>query len=412
VAAVACLTSTVLGCGDRDRAPFAREVADAMPRIEQVVGVKFKTPPTIQERSREEVRAFLEGKVTEEKVAADLAGAERAYKRFGLLPETMDLRALMVDVLTEQIAGYYDPETKVLYVVRGADKTIANMTVQHELIHALQDQYLNLDSLQKLEGDNDRQVAIQSMLEGQATYEQLVATVGDLEVIEQRFPNGWAGVRDQIRAQVGTTPVLGTAPLIIQETLIFPYLSGAEFIRRFEDRRPGAVPWDSIPQSTEQILHAEAYFPARDAPLRITLPEPAAGRRVYENNLGEFEIRIFLYHHLRDMQTAMSGSQGWAGDRYVLVETPQGDAVAWLTFWDSVVEAGEFHNAMVTIVGRRFGAPLPTYPAPATREYVARGRTLRLSTGEVDGHPVVYFVDAPQGARVDLLDLRRVRAAR
>ena len=61
----------------------------------------------------------------------------------------MDLRAFFLRMLTEQIVGYYDPATKMLYVVNGADEQIVGVTITHELVHALQDQYVNLDSLQK-----------------------------------------------------------------------------------------------------------------------------------------------------------------------------------------------------------------------------------------------------------------------
>ena len=56
----------------------------------------------------------------------------------------------MLELLTEQVVGYYDPATKVLYVVDGAEPAMVNVTVTHELVHALQDQYLNLDSIQKI----------------------------------------------------------------------------------------------------------------------------------------------------------------------------------------------------------------------------------------------------------------------
>ena len=69
----------------------------------------------------------------------------------GLLPDSLDLRKFMLSLLTEQIVGYYDPTTKVLYIVQGASDEMVGVTVSHELVHALQDQYINLDSLQKVQ---------------------------------------------------------------------------------------------------------------------------------------------------------------------------------------------------------------------------------------------------------------------
>src|ERR1017187_366793 len=97
--------------------PYAKEVAAAIPLIEKSVGLKFKTQPKVESRSKDEVRSFLEKKFNEDLPALELAGAERTYKLFGLIPDTLDLRTFMLGPLTEQVAGYYDPDTKVLYVV-------------------------------------------------------------------------------------------------------------------------------------------------------------------------------------------------------------------------------------------------------------------------------------------------------
>src|SRR3954463_381345 len=119
--------------------PFASEVADAVPRIEQSTGLKFKRPPKVELRSKEQVRDFLIKKFDEETPASEIKGEEAAYKLLGMLPDTLDLRKFYLAVLTEQVIGYYDPATKVLYVVNGADEKTVNITLTHELVHALQD---------------------------------------------------------------------------------------------------------------------------------------------------------------------------------------------------------------------------------------------------------------------------------
>src|SRR6185437_7434641 len=170
---VACQQDRPAGSG-----PYAKEVAAAIPAIEKSVGLKFKTPPKVESRSKDEVRAFLEKKFNEDLPALELAGAERAYKLFGLIPDTLDLRKFMLGLLTEQVAGYYDPATKVLYVV-GAQGNgpgavtpeMISITITHELVHALQDQYFPLDSLEKEHGDNDRTSAVQAVIEGEAVFE-------------------------------------------------------------------------------------------------------------------------------------------------------------------------------------------------------------------------------------------------
>ncbi len=406
IALGALLLASASACDRSSSNPYERYVNEAIPKIEAEMGLRFTSPPKLEERSRSQLEAFLNEKFEEEQSIRTIVGAERAYKRLGMLPGDLELRPYMHALLTEQIAGYYDPATKTLYVMEGADRTIARLTISHELVHALQDQHFNLDSVQKVEGDNDRQLAVQALLEGQATYAHFMVMMGN----EESIPGGWETIREGIRSQVATQPLLGTAPIILQETLIFPYLSGAEFIRRTKRLRPDRPVFDSIPQSTEQILHEASYFSDYDPPSDITLPPLATGATAaYENNLGEFETRIFLYQHLRDESMASRGAAGWDGDRYVVFDTPQGEGIAWVSVWDSAEDAGEFVDGVVRGIARRFGTPEPSYPSSGVRQYTARGRTLRLTVGAVAGRPAVLYVDVPENGNLVPLDLARVR---
>jgi hypothetical protein len=389
----------VSACSERRRleGPYAKVAGDAIPRIEKVTGLKFKTDPKIEARSRDDVRAFLEGRFREDLPDEEIAGTRAAYTRFGLIPDTLNLRAFMLDLFTEQVVGYYDPKAKTLYVIQEAPPEQANMIIAHELVHALQDQYMSLDSLQHLRGDNDRQIAAQALIEGEAMIVQLQAMVGAAGGdIGSLVPGGWDRVREIIRETSSQQPIFATAPRIIQETVIFPYLSGAEFMRTFQQLRPGETPYADMPRSTEQVLHARAYFSERDAPTRITLPRPRVGRDRYQNNLGEFEIRVFLYEHTRDNAGAVRAAAGWDGDRYMVVETPRGEALVWVTVWDSAVEAGEFTESLDRAIGRRFDGELMR-PMPGGKRYEVSGREVSWWGGDVGGRPTIIYTDAPAG---------------
>ncbi|HJP61393.1 MAG TPA: hypothetical protein VJ865_15405, partial [Gemmatimonadaceae bacterium] len=220
--------------------PYATEVREAIPMIERAVGLKFKTPPKVQTRSKEQVRDFVTRQFTDSLALHDIAGQEAAYKRLGMIPDTLKLQPFLTSLLEEQIVGYYDPHTKVLYVVNGAPKDMVGITITHELVHALQDQYISLDSVQKIRDDNDRLEAAQSVFEGQAVYEQISIMLGGSN-IAINLPGGWDRIRDMIRENQSSMPEFAAAPKVIHETLIFPYLSGAEFYRNFKERKPGAV---------------------------------------------------------------------------------------------------------------------------------------------------------------------------
>ncbi|MGI9077203.1 MAG: hypothetical protein ACR2G6_07735 [Gemmatimonadaceae bacterium] len=400
LAAVWLAFASCNGGGDRGDGPYADIVAENVPRIERATGLKFKTAPRIEKRSRDQIREFLLGRVKEERATRELLGQQTAYRRLALLPETLDLPAFLVNLLTEQVAGYYDPKTKILYVPDDARAEVLEQTVTHELVHALQDQYANLDSIQEITGDNDRVTAASSVMEGQATFVSLRLMGGQLIA--------WDKAREMIRQSQSAMPLFSTAPTIIQETLLFPYLSGAEFISRYDARHARSSPFSgALPVSTEQILHADAYFDTRDDPVRITLPPPSTGENTYENNLGEFETRVLLFEHTRDQNLAVRAAAGWDGDRYVVISTPRGDGIAWLTIWDSAVDAAEFSNAMEEGIAARFKSPAEPIPSGGKR-YSSRTRELMLWGGEVSGRAAVLFVDVPQGVDTNVLDVGKV----
>ena len=387
--------------------PFESEVRRAIPKLEESIGLTFKTPPRLELRERDDVREFLERQFNEQLTPLELAGTQAAYRRFGLLPDTLDLRSFLLDLLTEQVAGYYDPATKVLYVVRDAPKDVTSIIISHELVHALQDQYTPLDAALALKGDNDRQVAMQAVMEGQAVYEQMSAMFGgDMGL---RMPNGWDDVREAIRSGQASMPLFARAPEIIQETLLFPYLSGAEFARQFKRARPGQAPFSPVAASTEQILHPEKYLSdAPDLPTRITLPAPRGATLVHEDNLGEFEVRLLLNQHLGDAGTASRAAAGWDGDRYQLVNTPRGEGIAWFTLWDSAVDAAEFRDTMQRALERRFKIRQAPSGTTELRTWTAADRFITLATAMVNGRPVVIYEDMPQGFSTRVIDASRV----
>jgi len=398
--------------------PYAKQVNAAVPAIERSIGLKFKTPPKVETRSKDEVRAFLEKKFDEDQPALEIAGAEQAYRLFGLLPDTLNLRKFMLTLLAEQVVGYYDPATKVLYIVGGSggkDGAVPEMvgvTINHELVHALQDQYLPLDSLAKAHGDNDRQSAMQAVIEGQATFEQMSMMLGGGN-FAARLPGGWDRVRQMIRDSQGSMPVFATAPLIIQETLLFPYLSGAEFARQVKEQgRTAAQLYGHLPVSTAEVLNPGRYLDSTVVPLRVTLPAPKGVKVTRDNNLGEFETRLLLMQHLNDVEAATRGAAGLAGDRYYVVSTPKGAGITWVTVWGTAVGAAQFRDAMERIIEKRFEVKAGAGGNGDSRRFSGKGRRLELVAVTVDGRPAVLYTDVPDGSSTDVIDVKKVRVAR
>ena len=406
-AAAACDRRKAPADALRTNEQLAAKIATITPRIEELVGLRFKTPPRAEIHSKSDVRAVIERQFNESAAARDLSGQEAAYKRLGLIPDTLDMRKYFVELLTEQVIGLYDPKTKTLYVVGDLPTEVVGLTTAHELVHALQDQYFNLDSIQRVERDNDRAEAAAAVIEGQATYVHTAYTVGTANVAA-RLPGGWDRIRQEIRNRQSQMPLFSSAPLIVQETLLFPYVSGLEFMSRFSSARAGKQPLADPPRSTEQIIAPDRYFVTRDTPTTIVLPPLRGGAATYENGLGEFETRLLLYEYLADQGTSMRGAAGWDGDRYAVMRTGGGEGIVWVSVWDTAVDAGEFYDAMDEGIKKRFKIASVGEHTGA-RTYAAGARSLTLSTVEVQGRPVVVYVDVPRGASTDVLDVRAIR---
>jgi len=397
-------------CGERAAAtgtgPYADKVAEDVPKIEKALGVKFKTPPKLEIRDREQVRQFVLAKLNEPAVIKQTAAEESVYKLLGMIPDTMHLADALVRVLSEQIMGYYDPKTKVLYVVKDAPEEFVGITIMHELVHALQDQYVNLDSLESVVDDDDRAAAAQAVVEGQAMYEQMYIMAGAGGNIAAQMPGGWESIRATIRETQTTQPVFSSSPMVIQETLLFPYINGGDFVHRFKAHEPGKLPFDKLPVSTTQLMHDSAYFSKTpDVPREIVLPKIPG--TVSTNDLGEFSTRLFFYQHTRDRELSTRAAQGWAGDRYALVKTPAGDALVWVSVWDTPNDAAEFMSAIDAAMAARYNVrPLVK---GEKRHFETAKRTIDVDVREMGGRPVVLYVDEPAGTSTNMVDFAQVK---
>jgi hypothetical protein len=383
---IACLVGAaivVAACRGLERAragsgadELARLVDSLRVPVERAAGLTFRTPPRSALRTREQVRAYLIAKLDEELPPARMAGLETAYRLFGLLPDTVALRRLLLDLYSEQVAGYYDPDSATLFGVAGADHDQLRLVLAHEMVHALQGQYLPLDSILNATANNDRLTAAQAILEGQATLASIDVLAPGQKVAAT--PEFWEMYRDQVREQQSRMPVFAKAPLVVREALIFPYLDGAEFMHWWgTSGEKDTVPYGPrMPVSTEQILHPERYARG-DAPVEVVFPADSA--TVYEDVLGENEIRVLL--------AALAGSDevqtvvpiGWGGDRFRVVGSLFGPALVWYVVWDDAQGRQRFMRTA----------------GPGLRRTGRPGYRAALDSVAVDGRPATRYVLAP-----------------
>jgi len=391
MAAMLGVAAVSLGCRERAQAVQSEAelrdlVRGMMPAVARAAQLSFKHEPLVLRRSRAQVREYVIHKFDQDLPPGELTGLEAALHLFGLIPDTLRLRPTMIDLLTEQIAGYYDPDSNALYIPADVEPSQLRVVASHELAHALQDQYISLDSIITQQGHNDRRSAAQAVLEGQATLVQISVLMPEQRV--DTFPVGWFWRQRVVTARLQTQMgQFARAPLWLREGLIFPYLGGADFIAWFRRNRPGRSVLAAIPASTEQILHPDRYA-ANDEPTELAFgPAPDTVR--YEDGLGEFETRLLLQQQLGDETEAALLAAGWDGDRYQVLGRAGADALVWYSVWDDAHAADRFAGGLERAWAKRRSADAKGLPDGHRRSEIRR-----LT---IDGRPGVRLVDAPRG---------------
>lgn len=326
---------------------ITRLVDSLRPVVERATGLTFKGPTKSALKTREEVRAYLLEKLQQEFPVSRQEGIEAVYRLLGLLPDTLNLRELLLDLYTEQVAGFYDPAQKTLFGVRGAEPTQLRLVLAHELVHALQHQYLPLDAIMHPQGDADQQAAAQAVLEGHATLASIRVLLPGQDITGN--PAFWQSFREQIKLQQTSMKEFARAPLALREELVFPYLSGSEFMRWWGTAHPGEpLPTRaSLPRSTEQILHP-ARYQAGDQPIRVRFADSSATDVLYEDTLGEFEVQLVATVLRGGGEVLTEEPIGWGGDRFRVYRTSSGPALIWYSAWDDSTSAARFQGGVGT----------------------------------------------------------------
>jgi len=312
------------------------------PVVERTVGVPFKVPPRFAVRTREQVNAYLAAKLAEELPPERLAALHDVYRLLGQVPDDMDIGRLLRALYEEQVAGFFDPDSAMLFVFAGSDVRSPQFkfVLAHELVHALQADYLPLDSVMKQRQDGDRLAAAQAVLEGQATLASMLMMAPGQDLLSDDAV--WETFREQLVTARASMKAFAGTPRVLQEGLIFPYLAGAQFMRWYERTEPdGAEPYGTrMPVSTEQVLHPERYAQG-DQPVAVPLDTAGAGPGETDV-LGEMGLAV-LGADLSDAEVVSTTVPiGWAGDRYRLYRTAAGPVLVWLIAWDDQRAAARF----------------------------------------------------------------------
>ena len=267
--------------------------------------------------SRDQISKELRKRFDEDKGNKKMEQSELVLKKFGLLDRDFQLRPFLLSLLTEQIAGFYDNKTKTMNLLDWVPVEEQKPVMAHELTHALQDQKVDLKHWDDTEPDgtakdvaednkhiqtDEDDTARDAVLEGQA-----MVSFADYELMSQGIDKTLKDVPQMAQmlasgsSDMGDSPVLARAPLVLQQSLLFPYTNGLLFedaiLTKDGTQRAFAGVLDAPPSASSQIIHPDAYLARTPVPV-LLLPDihpllTQAGYEPYDVGvMGELDVRM------------------------------------------------------------------------------------------------------------------------
>lgn len=337
--------------------------------VEDVRGRRFEAAVPASEIDPASLKTFLRAKLADS-FPASPAETLKSLAVLGLIDETPDVVERLLDFYASQVVAFYDPEPRRFYVVRGTASdplegmgtgdVAEKLLFAHELTHALQDQSLRLDRrFKSLRDDGDRALALQCLLEGEATVVMVRVALRDLPGADEAVEEALAPLLSAGGLEKANAPK--NLPDYFVEQLFFPYVEGTAYVRRAVVRggwKEVDRLWADPPVSTSEILHAER----RPSPVRDLLPSdvnrlgPPRSHFLYADTIGEWSLRFLLRRSMPEAE-ASEAAAGWRGDRIAFYASGSSLSYLWRLRFESPASAERFERAIRTPRKDRSPAP-------------------------------------------------------
>jgi hypothetical protein len=329
--------------------------------------------------SRDEVVGYLTKHMKDEDVKK-LQRSELVLKKFGLLPRDFDLETLLVSLLREQIAGYYDPKTKTVNLLDWVPMEEQEPVMAHELTHALQDQSIGLDKWMK-KGDKDLgeikkdptpediendeiDDAREAVVEGQAETVMMQYELAPLGRSIADSPELVETMEAQMANGTDDSKVFKDAPIFLKESLTFPYSYGMRFVIKLLEKGGRQQAFAGVlanpPHSTRQIMQPETYLSGEKIePMRV--PEFKRDFKDYLKfdigAMGEFDVAVLVEQYAGKKLSERMYPE-WRGGYYYAAR-PKNDAAAplgilYVSRWSSPEKASEFAEIYARSLTKRY----------------------------------------------------------
>jgi hypothetical protein len=327
-AAIASGSATSTQANHSSSPDFIKAADQVLLQMSQILSLPIKQPLKKSLRSKQEVRDYLVREDKEDKNDAERYADAKTLEAFGLIPKDFPLDSFMLDVLTDQVAGLYDPKAKEFYIADWIPVDEQKTVMSHELTHALEDQSFRIDDWIKAARPNDdAELARDSVSEGSAMAAMVDYQMLDQHIGVRELPDVTLLIRAGAITEMDKDPNLAKAPIYIRDELLFPYLAGTGFTQEFLKAHSGwkdiHLVFENPPVSTQQILHPDLYLNGTK-PVAVTLPVwkgvvPDNWKLLEENTMGEFGVGEILKQFRKD-NSEDPLTTAWKGDRYAVFE--------------------------------------------------------------------------------------------
>jgi hypothetical protein len=336
--------------------------------------------------TRDEVEKYILEKFKDDKDVKRMQREEIVLKKFGLLDRDFQLQPFLVSLLKEQIAGYYDNKTKTVNLLDWVAPEEQKLVMAHELAHALQDQHVDLDKWEpedpdtiakNVTEDNDRlaiderDTARDAVLEGQAmvVYTDYMLKPAGKSLLTS--PDVMRTPKDDTEA-ADSSPVMARAPLLLQQSMLFPYRDGLGFEQRLLKDKGAPYAFagvlDRPPSTSYEIMNPTAYERKAKVPL-LHMPDvhPLLDGEYQPYDvgiMGELDVRI-LTELFGGPDAAAVFTPQWQGGLYYAVQSRKAVtavqqaatssvALLYLSAWRSEGAAKEFAKLYARELNKKY----------------------------------------------------------
>jgi hypothetical protein len=358
--------------------------------------LEFKNIPEIEvtdkEKLRQNIKALIDKHYGEEKLDTDA----KLLVKLGLISKAEDYKREVLELFVEEVYGYYNPDDKKIFitekVLREILPGVPSMTIMHEQVHALQDQYHDLTGIEEkiTSGDDDRGLAIQSVIEGEATvlmYDAFLRSMKGFGLASKEVDIR-SFVIDSMLAYSKRLKTAQDKPAVFMEGLFFPYVWGGSFIQ-YTVNTKGWEALDTIyndlPVSSEQIMHPEKYYIIRDEPKEVKPVDLTAvlgdsWKKLTQDVLGEFSFYLIGKNFLDELTCKMM-SEGWGGDYFALYEELNTKQLLFISLskWDSERDADEFFSFYKKVIEKKYKQLTLTKEAPNSCQYKTEDQNVYIA---------------------------------